>query len=368
MSEHEAPPVQKKSFGSRFVRLVIWALVILFVFGWLLPQFIDYDQIWDAIKGLEAWQFLVLLALGVVRIPTEALMYRALLPGLGLWKGTETYLSSNLAAQFIPPPGAEVVKYAYFRGAGYDPNASGLASFGSFIFPTAGRLVLPVIAFVVLVARGEVDGETVLIGLIALAVIVVLGLGGYFLFRSERSARWLGAKIERPLGWVLVKVKREPMRDCAEKAAELRTSALAVLRQGWLLGSVGVALNLALTFLILLAALRFVGVSQAELVAVEVFAAFALAFWAGAVIPITGSGLGVVDAVLIATLATQTSASNSALVAAVLLWRVFYSFVTLPFGALMLGRFKKANPDLFSKRTSEKPVAAGGHDGVGELT
>ena len=74
------------------------------------------------------------------------------------------------------------------------------------------------------------------------------------------------------------------------------------MRAGWALGTLGVAANLALTYLILLAALRFVGVSAADLSAVDAFTAFAIAFWAGAVLPITGSGLGVVDAVLIAAL------------------------------------------------------------------
>lgn len=37
-----------------------------------------------------------------------------------------------------------------------------------------------------------------------------------------------------------------------------------------------------------LASLRFVGVSSAELSAPDAFAAYAIAFWAGAVFPITG--------------------------------------------------------------------------------
>ena len=111
------------------------------------------------------------------------------------------------------------------------------------------------------------------------------------------------------------------------------------------MGSVGVTLNLLLTYLILLAALRFVGVSSTELSAPEAFAAFAVAFWAGAVVPITGSGLGVVDAVLIALLIELGSASDDALVAAALLWRVFYSILTLPLGALTLGRFRRSTAE-----------------------
>jgi uncharacterized membrane protein YbhN (UPF0104 family) len=105
--------------------------------------------------------------------------------------------------------------------------------------------------------------------------------------------------------------------------------------------------------LILLAALRFVGVSGAELSAAEAFAAFAIAFWAGAVFPITGSGLGVVDAVLIAMLIELGSASDDALLAAALLWRVFYSVITLPLGAITLSQFRKANPEGLRHATAE---------------
>jgi uncharacterized membrane protein YbhN (UPF0104 family) len=145
----------------------------------------------------------------------------------------------------------------------------------------------------------------------------------------------------------------DPVEDAARGAVELRARALAILREGWALGSIGVAANLFLTYLILLAALRFVGVSSAELPAAEAFAAFAIAFWAGAVFPITGSGLGVVDAVLIAMLFELGTASDDALLAAALLWRVFYSVLTLPLGAITLSRFRKANPDVLGSEAAE---------------
>jgi uncharacterized membrane protein YbhN (UPF0104 family) len=75
------------------------------------------------------------------------------------------------------------------------------------------------------------------------------------------------------------------------------------------------------------------------------------------VVPITGSGLGVVDAVLIAMLVELGGASDDALVAAALLWRVFYSVLTLPLGAITLGRFRKANPSVLGAVTEETPLA-----------
>jgi hypothetical protein len=71
------------------------------------------------VTELDAWEVVVLPGLALARIPTEALMYRAFLPGLRLRRGTEAYLSSNLAGQVLPPPAPSVVQYGYFRGGGY---------------------------------------------------------------------------------------------------------------------------------------------------------------------------------------------------------------------------------------------------------
>ena len=322
--------------------LVIAALV--FLFGWVLPRFIDYEEVWDALAQLDAWELAVLVVLGLARVPTEALMYRAFLPGLGLRRGDEAYLSSNFAGQLLPPPTASVVQYGYFRGGGYSSDAAGLAAFGSFLFPTLGRFLLPLVAVVLLLVTGEVNGTVVLAGVLSLVVTAVVGSVGYLFLREERTARWLGAKTQRPLSWALVKLKRDGLADGAAQAAELRTRTLAVLRAGWALGSVGVAANLFVTYLILLASLRFVGVSSVQLSAPDAFAAFAVAFWAGAVFPLTGSGLGVVDGVLLGMLIELSGASDDALAAAVLLWRVFYSLLTLPLGAITLSRFRKASP------------------------
>ncbi len=169
------------------------------------------------------------------------------MPGLGLWRGTEAYLSSNLAGKLLPPPTASVIQYGYFRGGGHAPDAAGLAALGSFLFPMVGRFLLPLVALVVLLLTDEFNNSVALAGALSVLVTGVLGIAGYFFLRGERSARWLGAKVQHPLSWLLVKLKRDPIEDGAGKAAELRTQALALLREGWALGSMGVAANLLLT-------------------------------------------------------------------------------------------------------------------------
>ena len=332
--------------------LVVAALVVVFV--WVLPQFIDYDDVWSALKQLDAWELAALVVLALVRVPTEALMYRAFLPGLRLTRGSEAYLSSNLAGQLLPPPSASLIQYGYFRGGGYEADAAEIAAFGSFVFPTLGRFLLPLIALVVLLVTGDADETILLAGALSLAITGAACVAGWFFLRRESTARRLGAKAQRPLSWILLKLKREPIADGAGQASTLRLRTLVVLRKGWRLGSAGVAANLFLTYLILLAALRFVGVSSGQLTAPDAFAAFAVAFWAGAVIPITGSGLGVVDAVLMTMLIESSNASDDTLVAAALLWRVFYSVGILPLGAITLGRFRSAGAQDHRARGSSR--------------
>ncbi|HEY7293926.1 MAG TPA: hypothetical protein VH916_02750, partial [Dehalococcoidia bacterium] len=157
-----SPARASRPLRGRLLTIALLIAVLVVVFGWLLPQFIDYEQVWDALKQLQAWEVAVLLGLGLARVPTEALMYRAFLPGLGLWRGTEAYLCSNLAAQVLPPPGASVVQYGYFRGGGYPADAATMAAFGSFLFPTIGRFLLPLVALMLLLWAGEVTGAILL--------------------------------------------------------------------------------------------------------------------------------------------------------------------------------------------------------------
>ena len=110
----------KKTLRQRLVSLAIQVTLLVFIFGILLPLFIDYEAVFNAIIGLSWWQFLVLLTLALIRVPTEALIYRALLPGLSVRAGTEAYLSQNFIGTLTPPPMPSVVQYAYFRSDGFN--------------------------------------------------------------------------------------------------------------------------------------------------------------------------------------------------------------------------------------------------------
>jgi uncharacterized membrane protein YbhN (UPF0104 family) len=337
---------RKRSLRDRAIGLLIQLALFAFVFGWLLPRFIDYEETWNAIKSLSLWQFAVLFGLSVARIPTEAMIYRALLPGLSLKVGSEAYLSQNFAG-LLPPPSSSVVQYAYFRSGGFDRRPSLIGAVGSFIFPTAGRLVLPVVAFALLVITGNFRPEAIWLVAISVFTLFVAGALIWLIGRSDRSALWVGNQSGRAVSWVLARFRKEPVTGLGEMLVSFRNHTYEVVRQRWVAGSVAVSLNLSLTFVLLLISLRFVGLSNDELPASSVFAALAVGFFAGTILPLTSSGMGTVDLFLIASLSALSGNANFA-AAGEVVWRVFYSVLAIPFGVFTLNRFRKTNGHLLT--------------------
>jgi uncharacterized membrane protein YbhN (UPF0104 family) len=346
----------------RAVRFVVIVALLLFVFGWLLPQIIDYELIWDAMTNLTATDLVWLVVLSVLRVPTEAMIYRAMLPGLGLRAGSGAYLSSNAAAQFMPPPAPSVIQYAYFRSDGFANQPSLTGAVGSFIFPQGARLALPVVAFVVLVAARQDDNESFLIALGALVLLAIIGVLIRLIGRSETSARWVGAKLGQIVSWVMTKLGKEVVGDLGDQVVEFRNNAFAVVRERWPVGLLAVTLNLGLTYVILVVSLRSVGVESSDIGLAVTFASFAVAFFAGVVIPITGSGLGVVDVVLVSALSASasTDVDVNVIVAAVVIWRLFYGLLAFFPGILTLTHFSRTHRDLLG----DAATALGAEDGA----
>jgi uncharacterized protein (TIRG00374 family) len=323
--------------------LTLGALALV-IFGWLLPKFIDYGQVWQALKGLEWWQFVVLVVLGLARIPTEAMVYRALLPALRLSDAMRTWLMVTGGSTFLPPPADSAAFYALTRSYGIARAPAATASFLTFLYPTVGRLVLPVLVVVPFVVFAVADDETLPVFLITLTVAVALGTLGWIAIRSEHGARRLGDMSARLVNWGLARLRRRPVASFAPALARFREDAISIVRRNWRAAALSVAANFSIIFAILLLALRFVGLSDEQLPWIEVLAAFALSQWAQTVIPLSPGGLGIADAVLLGCLSTVAPGNASAITAALVVWRIFSWALPIPIGLIAIQRWQAAHP------------------------
>jgi len=339
---------RKRSWRNRAISLLIQLGIFVFVFGWLLPKFIDFEAVWEAIKGLTWWEFLVLLLIAIGRIPTEAMIYRALLPGLHLRVGTEAYLSQNFAGTVLPPPTSSIVQYAYFRTDGFEERQSLIGAVGSFIFPSAGRMAMPLVAVAFLTATGYGNPEAFWIAIASLVVLLIAAVVIWLVGRSDNSARWVGDQSGRLISAVLAIFRRKPVTGVGDMLVNFRSHTYAIVRQRWLAGSIAVSINLFVTYVLLVISLRFVGLSNDDISASQIFSALALGFFAGAVLPLTSSGLGTVDAIIISALSAMSGNSDLS-AAGEFVWRIFYSILAVPIGVFTLNRFRKKNGALLTE-------------------
>ena len=150
------------------------------------------------------------------------------------------------------------------------------------------------------------------------------------MLRSEEAARRLGVLAGRVASRVLRLLRRPPVAGWELATVKFRSRTLKLVEHRRAPITVTSLVSHLSLYLVLLVALRDVGVSNAEVNFAEVLAVFAFARLATA-IPFTPGGAGVVEAVLIAGLGAA-GGDKPAVVAAVLVYRALTWLLPVPIG------------------------------------
>jgi membrane-associated phospholipid phosphatase len=147
------------------------------------------------------------------------------------------------------------------------------------------------------------------------AAIVVFAL----LLRSEELARRFGLLAGRVASRLLGLVRRPPVQGWELATVKFRTRTLELLEHGWVPITAATLVSHLSLYVVLLACLRAVGVSDAEVSWAQVLVVFSFARLA-TIVPVTPGGAGVVELVLIAGL-TAAGGDRAQVTAAVLVYR-----------------------------------------------
>jgi uncharacterized membrane protein YbhN (UPF0104 family) len=156
--------------------------------------------------------------------------------------------------------------------------------------------------------------------------IVVFAL----MLRSEEAACRFGVLAGRVASRVLRMFGRPPVAGWELATMKFRSRTIDLVEHRWIAITVTSLVSHVSLYLVLLVALRDVGVSNAEVSWAEVLAVFAFARLATA-IPFTPGGAGVVEVVLIGGLVAAGGAKPE-VVAAVLIYRALTWLLPVPIG------------------------------------
>ena len=329
---------------KRFGPAAVAVAVIVGVFGFVLPRIASYRDVLEVVSSLSGWEIAALLAATAWNIVTFAPPWRAAIAGLGLWRALVVTQASTAAASTFP--GGEAVglglTFGMLNGWGFRRAAVVAAATVISAFNLLAKVLLPVAALAGLLVTGREGGLLPILTLIGVAGLsIVLGTGIAAL-RTDASTRAFGDKLDVWRRRIPLVRRRAGSGPLGERLSQFRAETIGLLRRRWLQLSVWTLLGHTAVFIVLLVALRAVGVTGDQVSVVEAFAAWALTRLLTA-IPITPGGLGIVELGLTGALVAAGGA-NDEVVAAVLLYRLLTWLPSILLGAPAALLWRRMHP------------------------
>ncbi|HEV3293796.1 MAG TPA: hypothetical protein VG123_32855, partial [Streptosporangiaceae bacterium] len=284
----------RRRSGREIFRTAGPTVLVAAIFGFALPHFASYGSVW-AIMGAMTWaQALLVAAAAAASMVSAWVMICSVLPSIRLREAAVVNLGSNAVANTLPAGGALAmgVSWAMLSSWGISTAEYVLYTLVSGIWNVFARLGLPALALMILATASRPGAGLVAAAAAGLAVLAAMAAGLGLLMRSESSALRAGRALQPALAMACRVARRPVSFDVPGSLLGFRDRAGALITaRGWRITAATAASNLTL-WLVLLACLRGLGLSQAQVPWQTSLAAFAFVRLL-TVLPITPGGLGI---------------------------------------------------------------------------
>jgi putative heme transporter len=303
------------------IKGVLSLVLVVGIFYFLFKR-IDFAEVWAEIKAMTWLELSVLFLIALWNLVTYVFVWMTVTtPRLSFGRGMLMTQSTTAVSNTLPG-GAAIgigMTYSMMGKWGYSRSRVTTAVLVSGVWNSFIKLALPVFALAVVALQGRVSSARVIAALVGLAGLAAAIVVFALMLHSEQQARQVGLRAGRVASWLLALVRRPPVAGWEIATVKFRARTVDLLRRGWIPITVASLLSHLSLYLVLLVALRQVGVGEAEVSWAEVLAVFAFARLATA-IPFTPGGAGVVEAVLIGGLVAAGGEADQ-VTAAVLVYR-----------------------------------------------
>ena len=313
-------------------RAALSVAVVVVVFVGVLPQITDFGDVWEQIRAMTPLEMLILGVAAAWNLVTYLFVIVPASPGL-TYPQAFVMTQTTTAVSNSVPGGAAVgigLTYAMYSSWGFSKRDGALAILVSGVWNNFAKLGMPVLALALLALHGDASAARVTAGVAGIATLgAAIGVFALML-RSDDAARRVGTLAERVASRLRRLARRAPVEGWGAAAARFRGQTVRLLRQAWVRLTVGTVVSHLSLYLVLLLALRNVGVSEQEVAWVQVLAVFAFIRLLSA-LPVTPGGLGVVELGLTAGL-VAAGGQEAQVVAAVLVYRALTYLLPIPLG------------------------------------
>jgi uncharacterized membrane protein YbhN (UPF0104 family) len=334
------------------------AVLVVAIFGFALPRFASYRSVWASIQMLAWPQALLVAIAAAASLASGWIVIRSALPSIGLRQAAAVNLGSTAVANTLPAGGAVAMSVSWAMLSGWGVSAADyvLYTLVSGLWNVFARLGLPVIAVITTMTMRRPSAALLAGAVAGLALLVIVAVGFGLILRRERLACRADAVLHKAI-CIARRLARKPPSSAAGSLLGFRARAAGLIAgRGWQISGATAVSNLSL-WLVLLASLRGVGLTEAEVPWATSLAAFALTRLL-TVLPVTPGGAGITELGLVGILAAGTDSKVAAQVtAAVLLYRAVTFLLPIPCGAVACLAWRSA--PVLSRATRARRVRRG---------
>jgi putative heme transporter len=296
---NQAPPATTRRSRTRLLVQGLLSLVLVVAIFYFLRKKFDPAQMWTAISAMTWLELAILGLLAAWNLCTYAFVWMSVTPGLGFWRAMVMTQATTAVANTVPAGSAIGIgmTYSMLGSWGFSRSRSTTAVLVSGVWNSFIKLAMPVLALALVALQGGRTGGRVLAALLGIAGLVAAIVVFALLLRSAEQARRFGLLAGRVASKLLGLVGRPPVQGWELATVKFRSRTADLVEHRWIAITATSLISHLSLYLVLLVALRDVGVSDAEVGWAEVLAVFAFARLATA-IPLTPGGLGFVEGVL----------------------------------------------------------------------
>jgi uncharacterized protein (TIRG00374 family) len=317
----QAPPAVSRRSRTRLVVQGVLSLALVVAIFYFLFKKISLPQAWAEITAMTWLELATLGLLAVWNLGTYAFVWMSVTPGLRFWRAMIMTQSTTAVTNTVP--GGSVIgvgmTYAMLGSWGYSRSRTTTAVLVSGVWNSFIKLGMPVLALALLALQGGATGGRIIVALLGIGALVAAIVVFALMLRSEEVARRFGLLAARVASRALRLVRRPPVAGWELATVKFRARTIDLVERRWVAITATSLVSHVSLYLVLLVALRDVGVSDAEVGWAEVLAVFAFARLATA-IPLTPGGAGFVEVVLGAGL-VAAGGDRAQVGAAVLVYR-----------------------------------------------
>lgn len=318
---------------KRILKVVLSLAIVALMFGVFLPQIADFGEVWNVLRQMTWLEAVTLALVATWNLITYWILMMTALPGLSFAQAMVATETSTAISNTMPggPAFGMGLTYRMFSSWGFSRRSVALAVTVSGLADLFAKLAMPAAALVFLVTTGDTTAGLLPAAAIGGAVLVGLVVVFWMTLSSEAGARRAGEFLQR-LAAPMLRRRASHDANWGDSFAAFRKEVVGLLatRRWWLIWA-SLMSHISL-YLVLLVALRHVGVGEQQVEWDEALGAFAFVRFLSAV-PLTPGGLGVVELGLSAALA-YAGGPRAEVVAAVLVFRALTFLIQIPFGAV----------------------------------